>query len=78
MNSSTSSPRASANPLTDFRFPELFIFMAQDPASHLPVAEDGLDGDGFISQNPGPVRHEGIPVCWVFGAKIRLDKRIFF
>src|SRR5712692_9339381 len=37
----------------------------------MPVEEDGLYGAGFVSQNLGPVRHEGIPVRWVLGRESR-------
>src|SRR5437667_131602 len=65
------APVGLANPVADFRFPELFIFIAQDTASHMPVEEDGLYGDGLVSQNLGPVHHEGIPVRWVLGRESR-------
>ncbi len=31
------------------------------------VEEYGLYRNGLVAQNPGPVRHKGISICWVSG-----------
>jgi len=38
-------------------------------ASHLPVDDDRLDGDGVVAANRRPVRLESSPVRWVLAVK---------
>ena len=71
------APVVPSNPVADFS--QAVLFKAHDVADHMPVEDDGLLGDSLVSQDPGPVRRERIPVPGGdAGHRVRLGVQLMF